>query len=296
MFCSRCRRPAVIYQRYSGLHLCRTHFEADFEAKAKRAIRVHRWLSPGDRIGVMLNGGRDSALLSFLQKLIGRRRDVGLLGITIDMGIAGYSNTSIVRSFAEKRGVRIVAASFREMFGVTFDEMPSLKNSGQSCSSCSSLRALCLEKVAREHGITRLAISVNLNEEAQRVFSNVLTGDVERLIHPRVPPGGLGEHMRPFMYIPEREVALYASYHAEGLGSMRCRYASGRSPPDIKSFLDRYDQNHPSTLYALVNLADRLRGLGEAGMSHERDDCHGWDEPVTVPCSICRLPDEVADA
>lgn len=101
--------------------------------------------------------------------------------------------------------------------------------------------------------------------------------------------------MKPFMYIPKGEVALYASYHAEGLGPMRCRYASGSAPPDMKSFLDKYDRNHPSTSYALVNLADRLRGQIDAGRSHERDDCQGWDEPVTEPCRSCRLPDEVAD-
>ena len=39
MKCSKCRREAIIYQRYSGLHLCEQHFNRDFEAKAKRAIR-----------------------------------------------------------------------------------------------------------------------------------------------------------------------------------------------------------------------------------------------------------------
>ena len=71
MLCSKCRRRAIIYQRYSGLHLCKAHFIADFEAKAKRAIRTHHWIIPDDRIAVALSGGKDSsALLFFLKKLI----------------------------------------------------------------------------------------------------------------------------------------------------------------------------------------------------------------------------------
>ncbi|HPX73972.1 MAG TPA: tRNA(Ile)-lysidine synthase, partial [Methanoregulaceae archaeon] len=79
MLCSKCRHPAIIYQRYSGLHLCKAHFIADFESKAKRAIRNHRWIKPKDRIAVALSGGKNSsALLYFLKKILGTRRDVRL--------------------------------------------------------------------------------------------------------------------------------------------------------------------------------------------------------------------------
>jgi len=298
MLCSKCRRPAVIYQRYSGLHLCRTHFEADFDAKAKRAIRVHRWLSSGDRIGVVHRGERDSsALLYFLQKVMGRRRDVELLSISIDEGIRSYSDTSLARSFAEKMGVRHVASSFRGMFGLTFDDMASHGDSRQACSSCSTLRALCIERTARDEGVTRLAIGSNLDEEARSLFLTFLTGKAERIIHPPEHRGGPATWIKPFIYIPEREVALYASYHAEGGRCRRCPHASGGLSADIRSILGMYDRNHPSTPYALVNLGDRLSGLGEAGLTHDRDSrqCTGWDEPVICSCRSCRMHDEVAD-
>jgi tRNA(Ile)-lysidine synthase TilS/MesJ len=299
MLCSKCRRPAVIYQRYSGLHLCRTHFEADFEAKAKRAIRVHRWLSSGDRIGVVHSGEKDSsALLYFLQKVMGRRQDVELLSVSIDEGIRNYSDTSLARSFAEKMEVRHVASSFQEMFGTTFDDMASHGESIQACSSCSTLRALCIEKLVREHGITRLAVGSNLDDEARNLFLDFLTGKAERIIHPPEYRGHPAVVIKPFMYIPDKEVALYASYHAEGLGSMRCPHASGDLAADVRSILDEYDRNHPSTPYALVNLGDRLRCLGEAGLTHDRVDsrpCRGRDESESDSCNSCRMPDEVAD-
>ena len=298
MLCSKCRRQAVIYQRYSGLHLCRTHFEADFEAKAKRAIRVHRWLSSGDRIGVVLCGEKDSsALLYFLQTLVGRRRDVELLAITIDEGITDYSDISIGRSIAGKMGIRHVTSSFREMFGMTFDEIARKGDPRTSCSSCSMLRGLCLERTARDHEVTRLALGVNLDEEARSVFLNVLMGEAERLIHPRAGTGNTVEYMKPFMYVPEREVALYAFYHGEAGRSGMCPHACNSLQSDVQCLLDIYDQNHPSARYALVNLGDRLRGLGDRGRSHERDArvCTGWGGPFIESCRSCRMPHEVGD-
>ena len=52
MQCDKCLRPAVIYQRYSGLHLCEQHLCMDITAKAKRVVRTYAGLRPGDRIAV----------------------------------------------------------------------------------------------------------------------------------------------------------------------------------------------------------------------------------------------------
>ena len=52
---------------------------------------MHRWLHPKDHIAVALSGDSVSAaLLFFLSKLTGNRRDIRLSAITIDPGIAGY--------------------------------------------------------------------------------------------------------------------------------------------------------------------------------------------------------------
>jgi len=77
MQCSRCRKEPVVYQPYSGQYLCRDHFIADFEAKVKRAIRMHRWMQPGDHIGVPVTGSSSGrALVFFLRNLTEKRRDI----------------------------------------------------------------------------------------------------------------------------------------------------------------------------------------------------------------------------
>lgn len=299
MLCSKCRRQAVIYQRYSGLSLCRAHFEADFEAKAKRAIRVHRWLSSGDRIGVVVDGGKNSgALLYFLKRLVGKRRDVDLMAVTIDEGIRGYCDTAVAQSMAQEMGVRLVSTSFREMFGMPFDEIASGGGFRPSCSSCRMLRRLCLERIALDHGLTRLALGLTLDDEALGVFSSVITGEAERIIRPQECTADRVECIKPFMYIQGGEVDLYASYHVETWISRTCPCASDDLCADIRSLLSTYNENHPSAHYSLVNLGDHLRKVAWTGSPHDRDPgaCTGWDDLVTCSCRSCRVPDEVGDA
>ena len=91
MQCDACRREAEVFQPYSGKHLCPVHFFKDFEAKAKRAIRSHGWLRPGDHIAVVLPGdAAGAALLVFLANLTENRRDIRLSAITIDPGMSGW--------------------------------------------------------------------------------------------------------------------------------------------------------------------------------------------------------------
>jgi tRNA(Ile)-lysidine synthase TilS/MesJ len=89
MRCNRCRDDPVIFQPSAGRPLCRDHFIADFEVRAKRAIRQYRWLLPGDRIAVSESGDPASrALLGFLQRLTAGRRDVSVVALTGDVGPA----------------------------------------------------------------------------------------------------------------------------------------------------------------------------------------------------------------
>ena len=293
MQCSKCRRDAVIFQRSSGLHLCEQHFNRDFEAKAKRAIREHRWIESGDVVAVALSGGKDSsAVLFFLHRLLHERRDVRLMAITVDEGIGGYRDPDQARAIADRIGVPWVTASFREEYGVTLDEIVGRKGTGLSCSYCGVLRRALMNRVAREEGVTKFAYGFNLDDEAQSVLMNVLRGDPYRLTRPAREVAGLVPRIKPFMYIPEREVALYAFLHVEGFDLTGCPYAVGALRRDVRGILDDYTYRHPATKYSLVNLGETLRNperLQEEGLRI----CERCGEPCGKVCRVCQVLDEV---
>ncbi len=73
--------------------------------------------------------------------------------------------------------------------------------------------------------------------------------------------GGMVPRIKPFMYIPEREVALYAFLHVEGGFDLAgCPpYAGDALRGDVRGILDDYTYRHPATKYSLVNLGEALR-------------------------------------
>jgi uncharacterized protein (TIGR00269 family) len=291
--CSKCRRPAIIFQRYSGLHLCKNHFIVDFEAKAKRAVRIHRWIHSGDRIAVALSGGKDSsALLYFLSKLLGKRRDISLFAITIDEGIQGYRDSRVAADIAGKLGIEHLTASFSEEFGISLDEIVKDRGDRLSCSFCGILRRQILNRTARLHGATRLARGFYLDDEAQSVLMNVLRGDIDRLLRQMRPVEGLIPRIKPFLYIPEREVALYAFLHVEGFELGRCPYSHNALRADVRTLLNDYSWRHPATKYSLVNLGEHLVQAGTPSGT-AGTICQTCGEPFIGECQPCRIISEV---
>lgn len=292
MKCSKCRRDAILFQRYSGLHLCENHFNRDFEAKAKRAIREHRWIESGDTVAVALSGSKgSSAALFFLNRLLCERRDVRLMAITVDEGIAGYRDPGKARAIAEGMGVPWVAASFQEEYGVTLDEIAGRKGAALACSCCGVLRRALMDRIAHEHGVTKFACGLSLDDEAQSVMMSALRGDADRLTRPLREAEGTVPRIKPFMYIPEREVALYAFLHVEGFDLADCPYAGDALRGDVRRILDDYTYRHPATKYSLVNLGEALRGAervtGEGFRVCER--CGGrWVAACDVPTEQSR--------
>jgi Predicted ATPase of the PP-loop superfamily implicated in cell cycle control len=95
MRCDRCGRDAVLFQRYSGMHLCSKHFKEDAERKIRRKIRKSR-IGKGEKIALALSGGKDSSVAAYVLKNVFRDwKDIDLIAITIDEGIEGYRDEMI---------------------------------------------------------------------------------------------------------------------------------------------------------------------------------------------------------
>ena len=83
--CSQCREPSILFQEYSGQHLCGKHLALSIRKRVAKEIRLQIDLPKDARhadgtpfkIFVAISGGKDSAvLLSMLVDIIGQRRDV----------------------------------------------------------------------------------------------------------------------------------------------------------------------------------------------------------------------------
>ncbi|WOF15255.1 TIGR00269 family protein [Methanoplanus sp. FWC-SCC4] len=293
MKCSKCNREAILFQKYSGRHLCEEHFIADFESRAKKTIRQNKWLSRNDKIAVAMSGGKDSsAVLYFLKKAFGERRDIEIFGITIDEGIEGYRDPSVVIKIAEKYGAKCYTTSFKDNFKITLDEIVEKKGDRNSCSYCGVLRRQILNKFARELGATKIAMGFNLDDDAQSVMMNVLRGDAARLLHDQSPREGMIPRIRPFCELPEREVALYALLNVENYEERGCPYSHNALRADVREMLNGYSYRHPATKFALLNLKKELSKREEEENTNTKV-CQVCGEPVFGECQVCRILREI---
>jgi tRNA(Ile)-lysidine synthase TilS/MesJ len=291
MQCDACRREAEIFQPYSGKHLCQVHFFKDFEAKAKRVIRSHGWLRPGDHIAVLLTGDAPgAALLAFLANLTENRRDIRLSAITIDEGAAG-GGMERARNVAAACGAGWFWGSFAERYGTTIDAIVQQEGREAAGHSCRVLTSDLIGEIAEAHGVTKCAVATTVDDRAGRFFSDLLSGTIG---HSLRVSGTLGKTripvIRPFMEIPAPEVIRYAELHTEcasGDSQLPC-VDSSSGAADARAALDAYDHRHPATKFALANLEGTLAGIAAAQGSPP--SCPVCGEPIAGgECEACDI-------
>jgi uncharacterized protein (TIGR00269 family) len=259
MRCSKCARPSILYQPYSGLHLCEQHFYQDFEHKVRRELRKSG-IKKKDRIGVAISGGKDSSVALYLLKDILEKRKVEILAISIDEGIKGYRRRTLgaARKVVSSLGIEHHIYHFSRFFGITLDRIVERKRENP-CTSCGILRRFLLNRVAKSLGLTKIATGHNLDDEAQSILMNYLRGDVEKL--KRYYPSsveGLIPRIKPLKDVPEKEVALYAILKKIPFRTVECPYAGSSLRQEIRELLNDYEIRHPGTKYSIMRGFERI--------------------------------------
>ena len=284
MKCDKCGASAVLFQRYSGLHLCKAHFFADVEKKIKKEVRKERIEGT---LAVAFSGGKDSAVvLAILSDLLSRR-SVDIVAITIDEGIAGYRDKALESAamLVAELGVTWQVASFEEYFDARVDRLDE-----RPCTVCGILRRSLLNRLAKTVGASTLATGHNLDDEAQTVLMNYLRGDMDRLLrldHPAKE--GLVRRVKPLKYVPEKEVALYAVLRGIPISLDECRYSAGVFRAEVRSVLNELEPKHAGTKYALVKGLERILGLTQRE-PFQLGHCVQCGEPaVKALCQSCKI-------
>jgi len=300
MKCDKCGKEAVIFQKYSGMHLCAHHEIEDVERKIKKRMRQERSVVPGDHVAVAMSGGKDSAaVLSILVETFGGRSNIKFTAITIDEGIAGYRDQSIpkVKELCDRLGVPHIVVAFEDEVGCTLDEMLTHERKEASCTYCGVFRRTLLNSTARSIGANKLATGHNLDDDAQTVLLNVMNGDTERLarLRPTRVQEGLVPRIKPLMDVPEREIALYAFLKGLPFHMGECPYARESLRGEIKEMLNDFEFRHPGTKYSIMRGFDNMVGcLKEKYPQVPLTNCEKCGEPgIKGVCQACRLKERI---
>jgi len=306
--CNRCGCfPSVFFRAYSGERLCRRCFNVLFEDRVQDTISRYGMLLPNDRIAVALSGGKDSAsLLRVMARLEERFPKAKLLAVTVDEGIRGYRREALelARKNCRKLSVPHRTASFKDLFGLTLDEI--LKDEARSrlglssCSICGILRRRALNLLAKEVGTTKIATAHNLDDEIQTVVLNMIHGDTSRLLKlspvSRDSPSFISR-IKPFYRTPENEIALYAFLNGIEFQSVPCPYMQESTRSQVRAFLNRLEVDHSGIKYTLLSSYEKIQSSVGEPVEDAYKVCRICGETsVRDICRVCEVLPKLRDA
>ena len=236
--CSRCRSDAIVFQEYSGQHLCGRHLSSSIRKRTSRELRAQLDLPKNATkedgspfiILIGVSGGKDSAvLLSMMADIIGGRRDVELVAGCVDEGIDGYRAPSMefARELADSLSLRFETLSYEEMGYGRMDEvvklMPAMGERNveakglMPCSYCGVFRRQGLNALAERVGADVMALGHNLDDMAQSILMNLQKGEIERSVrlapHTHSKIDGLAPRIVPLRWVPEQEIHAHALFY-----------------------------------------------------------------------------------
>lgn len=301
--CTYCSSKAVYAREYEGVSFCAKCFRHTLEEKVRRTIIQNHMLEFDDHLAVAVSGGKDSlTLLSVLVKLEERFPKSHLTAVSVDEGIEGYRDEALelARNGCQKLGVEQIVVSYRELFGVSTDQIVEKKLGQTPCSYCGVFRRKAINKAAGMVGANKIATAHNLDDEVQTVLLNLLHGDPMRIVRSgpvlRDPRGKFLPRIKPLCDIPEKEVVLYAYLDGIEFQSVECPHGHEAMRNDIRSFLNQMEQKHPGSKFALQKTAAKLRDLlAETAPLSELRECGKCGDPTPHQlCEACIMLEAIA--
>ncbi|XP_066494894.1 cytoplasmic tRNA 2-thiolation protein 1 [Tiliqua scincoides] len=264
--CGRCGEARAALRRpRTGEALCRGCFAAAFEAEAHGSIAAAGLFRPGETVAVAASGGKDSAVLAHLLRLLDARHGYGLrlLLLSVDEGIAGYRDASLaaVRRARRRLALPLHVLAYQDLFGWSMDRIARHLGGRGHCTFCGVLRRQALDRGAALLGADKIATGHNADDVAETVLMNFLRGDVGRLRRcAGILTGSEGTlpRCKPLKHAYEKEIVLYAYFQGLDYFSTECVYSPNAYRGHARALLKDLEAIRPSAVADLVHSGERL--------------------------------------
>jgi len=298
MRCRKCKERAVLEMPRHHTAVCKSCLTDFVCAQTERAIVEEKMFTKTDLVLVAVSGGKDSLSLLDILRRLGYQADA----LYVDLGIGAYSQQSKVKveQFTQARGIPLQVHELKADEGAGINDLANLVHR-PTCSVCGTLKRYHFNRTAVELGYDVLATGHNLDDEASRLFGNVLRWQTEYLDKqgPVLPASmdGFAKKVKPLFRLAEREIAAYAIVNKIDYIVEECPNSKGAKMLLYKDILDRLESESPGTKQAFYwgFLAKQDAEARQRPSMAENDravlhPCVTCGQPTTAEtCSYCKL-------
>jgi tRNA 2-thiocytidine biosynthesis protein TtcA len=231
-----------------------------------KAIEDYAMIAEGDRVMVCLSGGKDSYTLLDMLLSLQRSSPVkfSLVAVNLDQKQPGFP-AHVLPEYLASLGV-----DFHIIEQDTYSVVKRLVPEGRTmCSLCSRMRRGALYRYASDNGITKIALGHHRDDIVETLFLNLFHGGKLKAMAPKLRSED-GRHIviRPLAYVPESEIARYASARVFPIIPCDlCGSQENLQRATIKRMLAGWEQEHPGRTESLMTA---LRNVEPATLADTR--------------------------
>jgi tRNA 2-thiocytidine biosynthesis protein TtcA len=201
---------------------------------------------------VCLSGGKDSYTL--LDMLLSLQRSApvkfSLVAVNLDQKQPDFP-AHVLPEYLRSLGV-----DYHIIEQDTYSVVKRLIPEGRTmCSLCSRMRRGALYRYAGENGVTKVALGHHRDDIVETLFLNLFFGGKLKAMAPKLRSED-GRHIviRPLAYVPERDIARYATARAFPIIPCNlCGSQENLQRVTIKQMLADWERTHPGRTESIMS-------------------------------------------
>lgn len=216
------------------------------------AINDFNMIEENDNIMVCLSGGKDSyALLDILLQLKASAPiHFNIVAVNLDQKQPGFP-AHVLPEYLQSINV-----PYKIIEEDTYSVVKRVIEEGKTtCSLCSRLRRGVLYRVAKEIGVTKIALGHHRDDILQTLFLNMFYGGKLKAMPPKLLSDN-GEHIiiRPLAYVKEKDLERYAALKQFPIIPCNlCGSQPNLQRQVIKEMLNDWDKKFPGRIESMFS-------------------------------------------
>ena len=195
-----------------------------------KAVKEYRLVNEGDRIAVCVSGGKDSALLSVLMRMLQLHSEIRFEVLFLSMD-PGYSPE---RRQMIERGLTSLGVQPYRYETKLFDTVA--QQDKNPCFLCARLRRGSLYKKAQELGCNKIALGHHFDDVIETIVMGMLYGAQIQTMMPKLHSTNFEgmELIRPMYLIREEDIKRWRDYNDLHFIQCACKFTDNCSSEGCK--------------------------------------------------------------